>query len=88
MNMRKGVFGFNMLIPLAIVLAVTGLILVFTTKITGGVRDTQTLNSLEYNVSTKTLAAQTEVSNWQSTLAVVGVAIVIIGALMMLSRVA
>ena len=81
---KKGQGGmsaqFMGLLVLGVLIVVGGILLSFGALITDNIQDEFTVNTVAYNITVDALDAQAEVGSWMPTLALLGVAIVIIGA--------
>lgn len=81
MNRLKGVMGIQQLLPLAIIFVILGVALAIGSSVVQDIRDDQTSQSYAYNASDNALQALDEVAGWQSTIALVVVAAIIISIL-------
>jgi|SRR3972149_6681668 len=80
---RKKGFGVSALAGIGITFVVVAIIISFGADILGDIRTDQTAGSYEANVSTKGLEALKKFGDWLPTIALVVVAAIIIGIIMM-----
>jgi len=80
---RKGQTGLSLAIPLILTLVVIGILLMVWALIGENLQDQTTENGSAYNITADTLDAVDDASSWQSTLVVVGFAVVVLGLVSM-----
>lgn len=83
---KKGQMGIGSLLPIGITLIVLTIALGLGATVVDSVQDTQTSGTYAYNTSNYGLEALDEVGSWLPTVALVVVAVVIIGLVMLFMR--
>jgi glycerol uptake facilitator-like aquaporin len=83
-KLKKGFGALSALPTIAIIFAIAVITMSITATIVSDVRDTQTANTLAYNISTKGLEGQTKQANWLPTIGLILGAVIIISILGML----
>ena len=85
MKYKKG-FTVQDLVPLAIAFVVIAIVLGMGATILSDIQDTQTANKTAYNASGHGLDALDELSSWLPTIAIIVVAAIIIGIIILYFR--
>lgn len=83
---KKGQLGIGNLLPIGITFVVLAIALGLGATVLDSVQDGQTAGSYASNITTDGLSSVEEVSSWMPTIALVVVAVVIIGLVMLFMR--
>jgi len=82
MKSKKGSSaGINMLLPLAVIIGVTGLVTAFILQIMGDVQDDMTASSAEYNATGEGITAVAKITGKLGIIVTVVLAVVVIALL-------
>jgi len=83
---KKGQLGIGNLLPIGITFVVLAIALGLGATVLDSVQDGQTSGTYAYNISDNGLDSVDEVASWMPTVALVVVAVVIIGLVMLFMR--